>query len=91
MNKERRKALAEAIHYLNAAQEKIENAKDIISDVYSEEDEAYDNLPESVQDSDRGEAMAENVDTLDTAHSELEDIFDQIQDQIDSLQEVIDK
>ena len=57
MNAQRRKQLAEAITLLYKAQEIIEWVKD-------EEEEAYDNLPESIQYSDRGEQMSDNVDNL---------------------------
>lgn len=90
MNRDRRKELAEAITLLNGAQEDLESAKDIIDSVRDEEEEAYDNLPESLQEGEKGEVMQVNIDSLDEIVSELEDIKDSIEVQIDAVQDVID-
>lgn len=58
MNAPRRKALAKALDLL-------EQASSIIEEVQTEEQEAYDNLPESLQNSERDEQMQEYADTLD--------------------------
>lgn len=50
MNKQRRKRLTEAMELLQEAQQIIEEVKD-------EEQEAFDNLPEGLQCSERGEAL----------------------------------
>lgn len=71
MNAMRRKRLQKAL-------ELIEQAQDIISEVKDEEDEAYNNLPESLQESERGEAMSNNVDTLDEVWEELESARDEL-------------
>lgn len=57
MNAMRRKQLAKAIQMIYDAQEIIEMVKE-------EEQDSYDNLPEGIQDSERGETMYENIDTL---------------------------
>jgi len=90
MNKERRKNLGEAISLLCSAQESIERAKEIVEDVRDEEQESYDNLPESLQESERGEAMQENIDNLESVSGELDDIFDNVETQIEEIQNVID-
>lgn len=91
MNKERRKQLKEAVTLLTDAQEKIQEASSIVETCKDEEEESYDNLPEGVQDSERGEAMEENASQLDDAMSELESIGDSVGEQIDLIQEVIDR
>lgn len=58
MNKARRKEIARAI-------ELIEEAREILENVRDEEQDAFDNLPESLQSSERGEAMEEYISTLD--------------------------
>ncbi len=60
MNRARRKELERAVELLQQAQE-------IVASVRDDEQEAYDNLPESIQYSERGEQMSEYVDTLDNA------------------------
>lgn len=76
MNKARRKWLTDTIEMLEQAKQELENISD-------DEQEAYDNLPESIQDSERGETMQENVDDIEDASSSLQDIIDQLQEIID--------
>ena len=65
MNAQRRKQL-------NAAIAKIEEAKIDIESLQSEEQEAFDNMPESIQCGDRGQAMEQTADALQQAVDELE-------------------
>jgi len=58
MNKARRKEIARAI-------ELIEEAREILENVRDEEQDAFDNMPESIQSSERGEAMEEYISILD--------------------------
>ncbi len=67
MNNVRRKRIGEAMKHLSLARELLETVRD-------EEQEAYDNLPENLQESERGQKMEEAVDTLDTAVSDLENV-----------------
>ena len=67
MNKSRRKQIQEALSL-------IEKAYDLLTDAKDEEEEAFDNLPESLQESERGMTMQDNVDNLDTAVTSLEEI-----------------
>lgn len=72
MNKARRKKLGEII-------DQLENLREDLDAVASEERDAYDNLPESLQESDRGCAMEEAADELDDICSEMEELKDRIQ------------
>ncbi len=76
MNKERRKRLQEVI-------DQLENLKEEVSSICEEEQEAYDNMPESLQDGERGSQMYENISTLEDQESNFDDL-------IESLQEVIE-
>lgn len=67
MNKARRKTLAEI-------QERLDELKGLIDGVLCEEQEAFDNLPESLQDCERGEAMQEAIDALESAVSSCEEV-----------------
>ena len=69
MNKERRKEIARA-----AAM--IDEAKGILESCRDEEQEYYDNMPESFQDGEKGSAAQEAIDALEEAVSSLEDITD---------------
>lgn len=51
--------------------------KDEIEAVMDEEEEAYDNLPDGLRETDRGEQMAENVSELQGVIESLEnDVID---------------
>lgn len=87
MNNERRKALKKAIDDLNEAKTKIESAMEIIDNCRDEEQEAYDNLPEGIQDGEKGDAMLENISSLEDAYSYIEDVPGNIEDTIYSISE----
>ena len=57
----------------------IEKAYDLLTDAKDEEEEAFDNLPESLQESERGMTMQDNVDNLDTAVTSLEEAKDALE------------
>lgn len=75
MNKDRRKNLATIIETLEAMKSSLEDVRD-------EEESAFDNLPESIQESERGETMQEIVDAL-------YDACDSLEETIDSLNEIV--
>ena len=77
MNKQRRKWLSDVIT-------KLEEAKTDIESIAEEEREAYDNLPEGIQESDRGDVMYENADNLDQAASDLDDLISNLNEIIES-------
>lgn len=60
MNKARRISIMKTINSLQILKSDVEN-------IQSEEQDAYDNLPESLQDSERGDRMQEAIDNLDDA------------------------
>lgn len=71
MNKDRRKRLEKIRHAINLLAVDVENIRD-------EEQEAFDNLPESIQGSTMGEDMVCNVDALDSAVELLQNIIQEI-------------
>lgn len=74
MNKQRRKEIAKAIAL-------IEEAREILEATMDEEQEAFDNMPESLQYSERGETMEEYIAIIE----EYLDYLD-----TDNLQEIVD-
>lgn len=54
-----------------------------LESIKEEEDEAFNNLPEGIQCSERGEVMEENVSEMDDIYSDLESTIDRIQELID--------
>ena len=73
MNAERRKALSKIHDTLGELITEIES-------LYEEEEAAYDNLPESLQDSERGEAMQEALSNLEDLQGSLEDAVNAIEE-----------
>lgn len=73
MNKARRKEIKKALSM-------IEDAMVILESVRDEEQEAFDNLPESLQYSEKGETMEEYVDDIDSAISDLDSIISELDD-----------
>ncbi len=72
MNKARRMRLI-------AVQSKLSDLKAEIEQIRDEEQEAYDNLPEGLQDSERGVSMEAAIEELDDAASDLEGVIDTLE------------
>lgn len=77
MNAQRRKDIAKAI-------ELLEEARAIIDIAAEEEREAYDNIPDNLNLSDRALKLEENADNLEEVSSELEDQISNLTDIIDN-------
>lgn len=73
MNKMRRKELNRAAEMLREAYSIIESCKD-------EEQDAYDNLPESFQYGDKGDEMQEYIDQMDEAMESIDEAADTIEE-----------
>lgn len=76
MNKSRRKELDRIV-------DELENLRDALDAVACEERECYDNLPESLQESERGCAMEEAADELDDICTELDELRERIESVVD--------
>lgn len=74
MNKQRRANLSQALTYLKAAME-------IVNDVKRDEEDAMNNMPENLQESERYYTLEENVEALDA----IADSIDEVCDAIDEL------
>lgn len=73
MNKDRRRRLQCVADTLNDAMAELMEIKD-------EEQDAFDNLPDSLQDSVRGEAMQEAIDTMDEWYNDIDTVRDEIEE-----------
>lgn len=71
MNKERRKRIAELLS-------EIEVCKDSLESIRDEEQEYYDNMPESFQQSEKGSAAESAIEELEAAGSALDDCISAI-------------
>lgn len=66
MNKARRKRLGEAF-------DKCAEILEILEEVKQEEEEAYENLPDSFRDGERGEEMQNYIEMIDEVAGYIED------------------
>lgn len=75
MNAQRRKSISKLIEQIEGIQSDIEMYKD-------EEEECYYNLPDGIQESERGEAMQDAISQLDDAYNALDDVLSYLEDAI---------
>lgn len=73
MNKDRRKRLSDIIAKLEVLQSEIQSLAE-------EERECFDNMPEGLQESERGSAIEDNADDLDDTDSDFESLLDTLND-----------
>jgi hypothetical protein len=76
MNKARREQIETIVSKLYSIQEDIDS-------IAQDERDAFDNLPEGLQYSEKGEDMETNADDLEQASSDIEDIIDLLHDIVD--------
>ena len=82
MNKQRRKELENV-------QTKLSELKEEIELIQGDEQDAFDNLPEGLQMSEKGEAMESAIDSLDSAACAVDDVISEIDDVISEIDEAI--
>lgn len=72
MNAQGRKEIAKYIATLEEIKDKLESMQE-------DEQDKFDNMPEGLQESERGEAMQEAIDAIETACGSLDDAIDTLQ------------
>lgn len=73
MNKERRKRLEEACEFLD-------RAKSIVEECASEERDYFDNMPENMQDGEKGSKVSEVADALEAIPDEIDEVTSAIEE-----------
>lgn len=73
MNNTRRKELQKQIDSLQEIKEALES-------IANDEQEAYDNMPEGLQESERGSNMYDNIDELGSIQDDIQSLCDQIEE-----------
>lgn len=71
MNNNRRKQIKEIL-------ERVEKAYNDLEALAEEEREAFENLPEGIQDSERGQTIEGYADAIEYAYGDLETVKDQL-------------
>lgn len=59
--------------------ENLSSLQTSIEELLEEEQEAFDNLPEGIQDSERGEAIQAAIDNLEEAVSNCEELLNNLE------------
>lgn len=85
MNRIRRKSLRTILGQMDELSTVLETVKEALQDVLNEEQEAYNNLPEGLQESDRGQQMQEYIDALEgvvdsLGELDIEDLYGTIEE-----------
>lgn len=93
MNKTRRKALNAVQDRLTALnldvfRGEIESIRDEMERLCDEEQEAFDNLPESVQQGERGSDMQYGLDALKNAFDTIDAIFCALEPETDPFEDI---
>ena len=76
MNNKRRKTIALVINSLD-------NLSADLEEVAQEESDAYENMPESLQQSDRGSIIEDNIYNLEDCISQINDVIDTLSSMIE--------
>ncbi|USM11496.1 hypothetical protein vBCbaSRXM_51 [Citromicrobium phage vB_CbaS-RXM] len=91
MNKQRRKEIERIIADLTTTiAQAVDQAKTDIEMVRDEEQDSYDNMPESFQEGEKGERAQVAIDALESAVSELEEIEGSVENAVNSLNEAME-
>ena len=59
---------------------KLEDIKEDIDSIKEEEQEYYDNMPESIQAGERGDKAQEAIDNLDYAYSQIDEVREYLEE-----------
>lgn len=87
MNRERRSRIRGLTKAFKDLSSTIQNdLSSQVQDLHDLEEGAFDNMPESMQDSDRGTAMQDTMDELQSAVDLCSEASDTIDSIVDSLQ-----
>ncbi len=77
MNKQRRSRLQKVI-------DQLEDLKAEVASICEEEQEAYDNMPEGLQDAERGQQIYENISNLEDREGDFDDLISNLEDVINA-------
>lgn len=86
MNNARRKELKIALTQAEEVKVNLDCIQEILESCMEEEQDCYDNLPEGLQEGEKGEHMQEAISYLEDAINSLDDV----RDNVDSLIEQIE-
>jgi len=91
MNQERRHAISELINQIEIAASEMREAHDKLESLKDEEQTAFDNLPEGLQQAERGQAMEAIASALEDALGTLDSAIDDAEDAARDLESALDQ
>jgi len=86
MNNQRRKTITDLVKQIEAMKDKIEDEfKEASEQIAGEEQDAFDNLPEGLQESEKGQRMEEAVDAINEADQGFDEAISGLDEAIEAL------
>lgn len=89
MNKQRRKTVDDIHTMLLDITLKLEEIEQAVDDVQSEEADARDNMPESLQESERYEQMDETAGALEDIAYNISNARDELEEELGRLWDIV--
>ena len=89
MNNDTRATLKTLTAAIEAIKMQVAELQEQCNDAANNEREKFDNMPEGLQDSDRGQAIDQAATELEGAHEELEGAFTALDAAIDAINNAI--
>ena len=86
MNKQRRKDITDLVERVKAVTETLNDALGDIESIKGEEEEAFENMPEGLQESEAGQRAQESAEALSEAYGTLESLLDTLEEVTTSLE-----
>jgi uncharacterized coiled-coil DUF342 family protein len=86
MNKDRRKRIEALVTTFQQVMAEMENVVSEADGIRDEEQDAFGNMPESLQNSDRGQAAEAAIDNLDTLCLAIDTAVESMQEAIESAE-----
>lgn len=86
MNQSRRKKIQKMLATVSDIEDKCSVLSSLVEDVLEKESSCLNNIPESLEGTDRWQAISDAVDNLESARDSISDMIDNISSAYDCLQ-----
>ena len=80
MNNARRRRISELKTQIDFANSQLKDASKKLSSILSEEQDAFDNIPEGLQSSYRGMCSEDAIDSMEEASDKLDEVIELLND-----------
>lgn len=87
MNKQRRDEIAKIIAQIDNFKGELETQRDELDTIKSDEEDAFNNMPESLQESERGQASQAAAEKLQEAYEAIDNACTSLQEALDAMEE----